>query len=335
MTRVLFIGDVHLRHNNAKETQVLMEKIKPLTYDVAVLAGDVLDTHEKVDVQLLNRAYTLVHMLKNKTLVFVLVGNHDYINNQQFLSDAHWMNGMKEWTNVNVVDYPISWVSNDNQLFIFTPYVFPGRFIEALSTIATSTKWSDATCIFAHQEIKGCKMGAFTSVNGDEWDLDWPLIISGHIHESQRHQENVIYPGSALTHSFGGANRDQGLSIFTFEKKLLVDEEKFILDLPMKRTFYLKIGDSIKSRDLIPENRFAMSGSIANIESFKKSKQYKLMKDANVKIIFKISNDTLKFADSNIDSNNTVSNLFTNILDKLIKKEKNELLTDDYIYCCY
>ena len=34
----------------------------------------------------------------------VIVGNHDLINNQQFLTENHWMNAMKQWDNVTVCD---------------------------------------------------------------------------------------------------------------------------------------------------------------------------------------------------------------------------------------
>ena len=36
--------------------------------------------------------------------LYVLVGNHDYINNSQYLSGNHWMTVFKGWENVKVVD---------------------------------------------------------------------------------------------------------------------------------------------------------------------------------------------------------------------------------------
>lgn len=325
VTTVLFIGDVHFKHGNANEITIMMEKIKNLNYDFSVLAGDVLDTHEKVDVQLLNRAYDLIRFLREKTVTFVLVGNHDYINNQQFLTDAHWMNGMKEWRNVIIVDdAPIRKIINEER-FVFVPYVFPGRFSEALSF----TTWSDATCIFAHQEFKGCKMGAFVSEEGDDWDDNFPLVISGHVHDRQRHRNNIVYPGSSLCHAFGGRG-ESGLSVFTFENGLLIDEERIPLELDAKKTIYFTIGNSIKSKDLIPSNRFSVSGSIADIESFKKSKQYRIMKESNVKVVFKIIR-----GDENDDRKNTTIssfNLFESILNGLIEKE-DDILKEDYEYC--
>jgi UDP-2,3-diacylglucosamine pyrophosphatase LpxH len=105
--RFLFIGDIHIKHANLSEISIVVDSIKSQTdVDYIVFAGDILDTHERVDVQLLNVAYDMINVSRNVTKTFVIVGNHDMINNQQFLTDAHWMNGMKEWNNVTVVDKP-------------------------------------------------------------------------------------------------------------------------------------------------------------------------------------------------------------------------------------
>ena len=42
--------------------------------------------------------------MSNITKTIVIVGNHDLINNQQFLTQNHWMNAMKDWENVRVID---------------------------------------------------------------------------------------------------------------------------------------------------------------------------------------------------------------------------------------
>lgn len=312
--RVLVVCDVHIKHTNAKDVENLMEKIKSLSFDIAIVAGDVLDSHEKVDTQLMNRAYTFIRMIRDKALTFVLVGNHDYINNQQFLTDAHWMNGMKEWQNVHIIDKPLRWSS-----FVLVPYVYPGRFLEALSYV----EWKDSTCIFAHQEFKGCKMGAFKSSIGDEWDETSPLVISGHIHERQKPQSNIIYPGSAILHAFG--YNDAGISIFTFQDGHFECEEYISLKAEDKKTIYVKIGDAIKSRDLKATNRFCVSGSAADIALYKTSVQYKILQENNVKIVFRQTDDVIPVTKS--------SGHFISILEEMIEKENNEIIKEDYNYC--
>lgn len=311
MAKILFIGDIHIKHTNIQDLNILQDVISTCDYDIAVVAGDVLDTHEKVDVQLMNRAYDLIKCLKSKTKTFVLVGNHDYINNQQFLSNNHWMNGMKEWSNVVIVDYPLK---VDDMIFV--PYVFPGRFVEALSKI---DDWKSVQVVFAHQEIRGCKMGAFLSTDGDEWKEEWPLVISGHIHERQQPQRNVLYPGSIFAHAFGATEHVPSLSIFTIDP---FSESRTFLDIKIKKTLCLNVGDDIKSKNINTSTRFRIAGTKAQLDAYKKSKQYDVLKKANVKVVF-----TQKY--THVPKSVT----FETILEELIYKESDSQLLIDYKQC--
>jgi len=320
MTKVLLISDVHFKHNNSMESNVLFQTLQNLedTYDFAVLAGDVLDTHERIDCQLMNRAYELVRILKTKTRVYICVGNHDMINNQQFLTTNHWMNGMKEWYNVTIVDTPIM-----NDKFVFTPYVYPGRFVEALNTIRD---WKSAYCIFAHQEIKGCKMGAFVSEEGDEWCLDYPHVISGHIHERQRPQVNVFYPGSVLTHAFGGnAEEDQGLSIFTFTDRNVYSEKRISLGLSPKKTVHVKVGQAIKLKQLNPNTRIVLVGTPDQIAEHKNCKQSEIIKKRGAKLVYRIDNNNKQPTIGRFRNKN-----FLSILDNLVKNTEDIEMLKDY-----
>ena len=103
----------------------------------------------------------------------------------------------------------------NNEKFIFVPYVPPGRFEEALRTLKDD--WISASCIFAHQEFAGCKMGAIVSIEGDKWDIKNPIVISGHIHSKQQPQKNIYYSGSAMQHAFGESAKNI-IAFFSFTK---------------------------------------------------------------------------------------------------------------------
>ena len=189
-TTILFIGDPHFQISNIQEVDLFLEKIINLATkknpDIIVIAGDILHTHERLHTLALNKAYELIDNMRKITKTYVLVGNHDYINNQQFLTDNHWMNGLKEWKNTIIIDNVLRETIN-NETFIFVPYVPPGRFEEALKTLKDD--WINASCIFAHQEFAGCKMGAIVSIEGDKWDINNPIVVSGHIHSKQQPQK--------------------------------------------------------------------------------------------------------------------------------------------------
>jgi DNA repair exonuclease SbcCD nuclease subunit len=198
-TTILFIGDPHFQISNIQEVDLFLEKIINLATkknpDIIVIAGDILHTHERLHTLALNKAYDLIDNMRKITKTYVLVGNHDYINNQQFLTNNHWMNGLKEWNNTIIVDNVLKENIN-NEKFIFVPYVPPGRFEEALRTLKYD--WISASCIFAHQEFAGCKMGAIVSIEGDKWDINNPIVISGHIHSKQQPQKNIYYSGEKV-----------------------------------------------------------------------------------------------------------------------------------------
>lgn len=330
MTKILFIGDPHIKNTNMVEIDLLLNKLKSLCEehlpDFIVVAGDVLDEHEKIWTPALNKAYNFIDMLRQYAKTFVLVGNHDYISNVQFLSKNHWLNAMKEWSNVIIVDEVITqFVSNHK--FIFVPYVSNGRFIEALNT--SNDSWQDASCIFAHQEFKGCKMGAITSIDGDSWDLSYPFVISGHIHSKQSPQHNIYYPGSALQIAFGESEHNI-IPIITFENNNHSINE-IDLQLPRKKIVYVdidKVDDLILDSKTEDSIKFTVKGKQEDFKAFKKGKKYKEILKSGAKIVFKV--------DKKIESQNKefIGNIkernFKTILKSLVDKENNSYLNDVY-----
>ena len=58
---ILFIGDVHVKFSNQKDLDKLEAKMLQMRdISLIVVAGDILDTHERINTQLMNRAYTLI-----------------------------------------------------------------------------------------------------------------------------------------------------------------------------------------------------------------------------------------------------------------------------------
>lgn len=333
-TSVIFIGDPHFQVSNIEEVEIFIEKITDLVSerkpDIVVIGGDLLHTHERLHTIALNKAYELVDRMRKITKTYVLVGNHDYIQNQQFLTDNHWMNAMKDWKNTVIVDKVVIEVINNEKL-VFVPYVPPGRFEDALNT--TDDKWKDASCIFAHQEFYGCKMGAIVSEEGDKWSLDNPYVVSGHIHSRQIPQKNIYYSGSAMQHAFGESEKNIIACLGIHDKTYTLDEVD--LSLPRKRIVYADtetIDELIIPTDTQDKIKVSVSGNYNEFKALKKSKKYKEMIKNGVKVVFKP-----KRLDTDTSEHNTIDNIederveFMGILDSIVKKENNEYLTKIYI----
>ena len=321
--KVIAIGDPHFTTKNITEVKNFINKLKELldkeNPDFIVMLGDLLHEHERLHTIPLNIAYDFVKLLSSYTHTYCIVGNHDYINNKQFLTNNHWMNAMKDWKNVTIVDKVIY----ENNL-LFCPYVEPGRFLEAVESYLSN----DIYGIFAHQEFYNCKMGAITSTVGDQWPDEYPIVISGHIHSNQRIKENIYYPGASLQHAFGESEKNI-IPVINFEKGKY-DIQELDLNLPRKKILYVDM-ENIDEFNLPETNdklKIKLSGNYEEFKTFKKTKKYKSLSKKGIKIVYKHtkikenSNENKEIENNNSD--------FSDILYKLVLTEKNNYLLSDY-----
>jgi DNA repair exonuclease SbcCD nuclease subunit len=322
--KVICVGDPHFRVENITEVEIFMDKIERLAKlenpDIIVVLGDLLHTHEKIFTLALNKAYEFIRRMRDIAPTYVLVGNHDYIQNSQFLTENHWMNAMKDWDNVVIVDTVFSLERNGFK-FVFSPYVPNGRFEEALNTIGDD--WKDADCIFAHQEFAGCKMGAIVSIDGDKWPLDYPEIVSGHIHSRQKPQPNIYYTGSAMQHAFGESEKNT-IPILEFSQGYKLRE--IDLELPRKRIVYMDMDkvDDFKPKETEDQLKITLTGSYDEFKTFKKSEKYKDLTKNGTKVVFKAKKET-----ENVKPQQQTSG-FKEILYDLVVQTHEETLMEFY-----
>ena len=326
--QIVAIGDTHFKVDNMNIVDKLIEeivsKLTLLKPDLIVLLGDILHDHERLHTLALNRALDFINKLRNISKVFVLVGNHDMINHDQFLSDQHWMNALKQWDNVCIVDKVEHLECSDiNANFLFCPYVAPGRFQEALET--HEFDWRESDIIFAHQEFKGCKMGAIISEDGDEWDIDDPFVISGHIHSKQSPQDNIMYPGSSMQVAYGESNENIILIVDYNDGEIELTEQ--ILNIPRKRIVYIDTGsfDQYEPPATEDEIKITIKGKYTDFKAIKKTSKYKKL----VKLGFKISYKHEKL-DITTDKKKAEVKDFTNVLESLVKSSSDEFLNKAY-----
>lgn len=292
IVKVLTIGDPHFKENNLDEMCLFVKKITTLAIeqqpDLIVVLGDVLDTHEKINIYALTESDKFHRELLKISQVVIIVGNHDRVDNQDFLSEYHAFNSYKQSKNVLIVD-TVKELTLKDKRFIFVPYVYPGRFKEALDTIDDPLR---CKAIFAHQEFYGAKMGAITSEVGDKWDPSSPLIISGHVHDYQHIQNNIIYTGTPVQHTFGNEKK-KTVSVYTFEsspeKEDIWKEERFSLDLPRKRKITIESNQVVDW--VCPPNtkvKLVITGTLEEIKSVKKLKKISQFKSDGVLIKYMI-----------------------------------------------
>jgi DNA repair exonuclease SbcCD nuclease subunit len=276
--------------------------------------------HERIFTQALNKTLEFVVTLSKYAPVDIIVGNHDMINNQQFLSSHHWMHVLSHLENVFVIDKPVC-RKIDDFTFLICPYVFPGRFIEALET--ECKEWKTMNVIFAHQEFKGCKMGAIISKDGDEWKDDNPLVISGHIHDNQRIGKNIYYPGTPLQHAFG--DMDKRIVCYIDENGLCTD---LPLDVPIKKIINSEIKDlkdiKVKSNESI---KLKLKGTAEECKLFKQTAVYTEYINKGVKIQFEVGDKSLGLK---VNEDTKKKTTFRSILENSVQMDGDTLLLKIY-----
>jgi predicted phosphodiesterase len=243
MIKALVIGDPHFRVNNTNDTDIMSSNIiniaKQQQPDFIVVLGDILNEHEKLNVTPLINAINFLKQCQDIAPLYVLIGNHDRPNNQDFLSSIHPFTALKYWDNTTIIDC-CQTIKINNFYFTFVPYVYKGRFAEAIHKV----DYKHSTAIFCHQEFKGAQMGAKKSIDGDEWDDNDVYIISGHIHDYQLLQNNIFYLGTPFQHKFG-ENENKFIALFFFDvdtryQHSNIKYDKLTLDIPVKKIVHLQ-----------------------------------------------------------------------------------------------
>jgi DNA repair exonuclease SbcCD nuclease subunit len=318
------IGDPHFKEEQIRESEEMAEKcaelIEKLKPSFVVILGDTLHKHEIADNAPFVSVYYFLERITKTAPVYILIGNHDYINANQFLSDRHFFLPYKKWKYVTVVDKPIL-LEYENFSFAMCPYVPPGRFKEALDQLLKEgSMWDMVDCIFAHQEFKGCSYGGIKSEKGDEWDENFPPVISGHIHDAEVIGSNIFYTGTPRQHSFGESPNKKvwHVSFGVEETAPFFKVDKYSLNMKKRKIVRMNTSkiDNLDIEDLQNyHTKLVLTGSSTENKMFRESPIYTKLNDMGV--VMSLESDTKLVKEKR--SREGVS--FENVLCEVIKKK--------------
>ena len=228
------MGDIHCKISNIETVRKLGQKIQLLAterkFDTLILGGDILHDHEIVNASCLNVVVGLMRDFKPLfSQIVVLVGNHDLIHYSVAGTENHWLNVLK--TEFTIVDKPTLIFPR----VLAVPYFEPGKLKPTLFSWDPDWQTKVDLC-FAHQELKGFKLGGIISDKGDDWfdDRKNPFIVSGHLHVAQYKGGNVLYSGSAFQHSFGDTSQGVFVSIQHPFPSPSLNREESQISFPLK-----------------------------------------------------------------------------------------------------
>ena len=348
MSRILAIGDTHFKTDNYEDSIILTNTVKDILKDnpdisTVIVLGDILHNHEKIHTFALNVAINFFKtILSCNVKCFCLVGNHDATTNTIFLTDNHWMNALKGWDNLTIVDTPTVLNLNDKDFIVMCPYVPDGRFTEALNTLSLQVvnehkikllDWTKARCIFAHQTLDGCKYGHQIVKDVEEWKDEYPMCVSGHIHLSQRVKDNLYYSGSSMKESYSDLDDKTVCIVTVLDEGIDITPVK--VNLKEKKILYATPDNLDDIKKQIEDNKdieykVVLKGKENELKAIKNSSLYnETLNLDNVKnIAFKA---TWKEVTTEVGG----SDDFVECLSALITNEDNKYLTSLYEHILY
>jgi len=332
--RVLVVGDPHFKLTNIVDTEAMTKSILAMATlhkpDIIVILGDILDRFETMHISPFARATRFLMDCLEIADTYLLIGNHDLKNNRQFLSTEHpfmschlWNHPDKHQFTVvdNVVTRQIKGKKGNSVQMTFLPYVPPGMFETALNSNTPLLNWKESRVIFAHQEFYGAIYEAGSSTEGDKWPLEYPLVISGHIHDYQRLQENILYVGTPIQHGYDDRH-NKTISLLTFtttswaEHRLTLDvKKKTIRHITVHEVGIYQVPDDEISKIVI-------SGTASEIKGINRHPAIKMWIDRGHKVTYKtLPNPSMGLSNSLVAGGARPVLRFTDLLHSKLGKQ--------------
>jgi DNA repair exonuclease SbcCD nuclease subunit len=296
--KVLVIGDPHVRVKEIHFSQLMLDEVvtvaKKELPDFIVVLGDILDTHNRVEIGPLTRAIDWLAELKDISPLYVLVGNHDIRNNHVNLCreklKEHSLTALRHWPRTVLVE-DVTVFDIKGFHFLATPFVPEGEYHETVKHL----KLGDFNACFSHNNFKGVKyrLDEAPADCPDVWPEDAPPMFAGHNHEYQVVRPNLVYIGTPGQQDFG-ANPDKAIALITFNQTAPYDMRRIqLITIPIRMVFSSLASDLIRldtilkhiiqlksSRDLVLA-KVKVDGTRAELNTFAKSLIYKEMSAIN------------------------------------------------------
>lgn len=304
-TQWLLIGDPHFEVNNLEmmkhACQEILDIIDERKPQLCIVLGDTLHTHEKIQLLVLTQATQWFKAIAERCRLIVLIGNHDRVNNQDFLTPIHPFIGMKDVPNITVVDTTI-WDKEENLLFV--PYVPPGRFKEALSVVEyTPGEEPTPKAIFAHQEFRGCMLGDKESTKGDYWNPEWPQVFSGHIH-TYHVLPKVIYVGTFHQQNYG-EDPNKAIMLVSIEEDNFRTERIPLKSVPRRVTVHMNLEELPNFVEKIPPNcqvKVVVHVDATERKGMENNPYYQALKETVDKVVPKTEGDKASIAQNMVQT---------------------------------
>lgn len=208
---ILRVGDPHIKPNNIKESEALMEFVlfqcASQGVDRLEILGDLFDTHSIVRLEVLKFWTKWLNILSKQSFkTIILVGNHDisgdYSDNFSALNTALHL----ENKNFKIVHEPYI-----DGVYGYLPYIHSNeKFIEEANKLAEQ----GARVLVSHPNYEGAVYdngsNLLAGVDPDSLASSFLHLIGGHIHTEMEY-DRVWYTGNPRWLTKSCANKQKGI----------------------------------------------------------------------------------------------------------------------------
>jgi len=216
MSKILFIGDLHLKINNFEQCINVLKWIEEMVDvhkpDIVCNLGDTFDTHAVVRSELLKEFKDHVSRITPKCPYWYVLGNHC----QYKPKDAKY----HALQCFNIPNFHVFDKTTELEGITIVPYVakFEDFPLQTQSICITHNTFIGADYGFKREDC---------GVNADKVSAD--IIISGHIHRRQSFGK-VTYPGTPFANSANDVDQSKGILLFNTE-----NFEQLFIESPFTR----------------------------------------------------------------------------------------------------
>lgn len=343
--KVLVIGDPHFRDNKTVMMENICNEIIDIINDkkpnLVICLGDVLHNHYKIDINPLCQSSKFFFRIAEIVPLVILSGNHDRVNNSDYMSDISSLYPLSKTPNIRIVN-KVFWDRDRN--FIYVPYVPVGMFRKALLDVGYDPEMDndiEPLCIFAHQEFTNAKANGRVSNCSEGWCDKWPLIITGHFHDYHWVSSSLLYSGSLYQESYK-EDSDKALVMVNFVNNKITEQniERIILKSVVKKVeFNINIEDLDDIPSLVkkfPENhliKIKLHLNPLQSSTVQKNVGYERLKNIVDKIDIIPDIKYVTEIDKTINKLNKEGNLtLENVTRNMLKDDKYVLNIFDSIY---
>lgn len=269
--KILFFTDLHLDNWSAFSTTVaggynsrFMQQLNVLENILAyaekekctiVFGGDLYNRRLLIPSDVLHKTYELLAAYNKQTIYFV-IGNHDIYD---WNSENNSLAVLGEMDHVNIIDQA---TSVETEHMVHLSLVPHGALLPTSSASLRKKVPNYYEVLVTHYGVNEARLGPKDFKMKDDLtvkqlnELNYDLILLGHIHKPQTLGDNIIVMGSIMGHSFHETDEEKFFYVLDTESRVFT---KYPSSAPQFLTIDVKNKTQLKKLVLDERNYYRLN----------------------------------------------------------------------------